>query len=57
MLISRLVGLRGRVGMAMLLWRLAPRRARRVVVGIGAVALLWAVTLVAVLVWVVHELT
>lgn len=43
--------------MAMLLWRLAPRRARRVVVGIGAVALLWAVTLVAVLVWVVHELT
>ena len=38
----------------MLLWRLAPRRARRVAVGVGAVALLWAGTLVALL---AHELT
>lgn len=57
MLIRRVVGLRGRVGMAVLLWRLAPRRARPVAVGVGAVARLWAGTLVALLALLVHELT
>jgi hypothetical protein len=43
--------------MAVLLWRLAPRRARPVAVGVGAVARLWAGTLVALLALLVHELT
>jgi hypothetical protein len=55
-MIRRLVGSRGRLGLAVLLWRLAPRKARRVALGLGAVALLWAVALVAVFVLLVHEL-
>jgi len=55
--IRRLIGSRGRLRLAVLLWRLAPRRARRAALGLGAVALLWAVALVAVFVLLVHELT
>ena len=43
--------------MAALLWRLAPRRARRVALGVAAVGLLWVVTIVAVIVLLVYELT
>ena len=57
MTIRRLIGSRGRLRLAVLLWRLAPRRARRAALGLGAVALLWAVALVAVFVLLVHELT
>jgi hypothetical protein len=56
-LIFRLVGFRAKLGMAALLWRLAPRRARRVAMGVAAVGLLWAVTLVALVVLLVYELT
>lgn len=57
MLIFRLVGFRGKLGMAALLWRLAPRKARRVALGVAAVGLLWAVTLVALVVLLVYQLT
>jgi len=56
-MIGHLVGSGRRLGLAMLLWRLAPRRARRVALGVAGVGLLWALTLAAVVVLVVLELT
>lgn len=57
MLIFRLVGFRGKLGMAALLWRLAPRKARRVALEVAAVGLLWAVALAALVVLLVYQLT
>ncbi|HEY7255678.1 MAG TPA: hypothetical protein VH476_03255 [Solirubrobacterales bacterium] len=56
-MLVRLVGLRGKLGMAVLLWRFAPRKVRRVALGAAAVALLWAVTLAALIALAVYELT
>jgi hypothetical protein len=57
MAIFHLVGLRGKLGMAALLWRLAPRKAKRVALGIAAVGVLWALTLVALIALLLYELT
>jgi hypothetical protein len=57
MLAFRHVGLRGKLGMAALLWRLAPKRARRIALGVAAVGLLWGLALVALAVVLVYELT
>jgi hypothetical protein len=52
-----LVGLRGKLGMAALLWRGAPSKAKRVALGVAAVGLVWAVTLLALVALLVYALT
>jgi hypothetical protein len=54
--IFQLLGLRGKLGLAALVWRVAPRRARRVAVGVAAIGALWALTLIALIVLLVYEL-